>query len=602
MPPDDTPSQQEERAKEKVIDVVAFTVPSTETTAVATLPPAPTPEPTLAPADPKKKTRKPLGTGKPYVPHSAAYNGPRELPHSIEAEENLLSVCLVIGNEPIARCVKEMLAPKVFFTPANQIIYAKMLELYKRNIEVDTSVVAEELRANGQLDTIGGFAYLAQVSSRVATQAQLIYFINRVKELASVRELIVLTTTVNQRLFEYDGDLDGIIGRFDTGLASIRESNPVLEVVRSITDFDLPPEDDANSLLGRNRYICRGDGVLIVSSAGMGKSSMSLEWATLAALGRPFVGIETKAPLTSLIVQAEDSDGDVGEVWFSIRTAMELTDAQVEIVRQRVIIVRDKVNRGEAFIAKLRMLIEKIKPDLVWLNPLHAYAGCDIADATEMSRFLREGLNKLNAHDLFAYMVVHHTPKPMTGKGVQDKKWHEFMYDAAGSAELINWARAVLTLKPTETEGEFNLILAKRGKRAGVLQEVKSEANTFLEITTKIPLKHSTQQMKIQGRKHPFYLIKWLPRDPDAPKPEGEKSKGGRVSKFSREEVVNCYPLGYANRKSLAQIAKISRDELGMTGKSTFMYYRHELITDGTVKKENGEYYRPTPEDLKAGK
>jgi hypothetical protein len=54
---------------------------------------------------------------------------------------------------------------------------------------------------------------------------------------------------------------------------------------------------------------------------------------------------------------------------------------------------------------------------------------------------------------------------------------------------LVNWARAVIVLKPTDVEGEFELVLAKRGTRAGVMQEVQGETTTFLQVTTKIAIK-----------------------------------------------------------------------------------------------------------------
>ena len=63
--------------------------------------------------------------------------------------------------------------------------------------------------------------------------------------------------------------------------------------------------------------------------------------------------------------QAEDSDGDIGELWFSIKTVMKLTGEQLELVRKNVIIVRDKTNRGDAFIAAMRGHIARHKPDFV---------------------------------------------------------------------------------------------------------------------------------------------------------------------------------------------------------------------------------------------
>ena len=75
----------------------------------------------------------------------------RELPHSLEAEEYLLSCCFIDGTDTVARCLEDKLAPKAFFSPANQIIYEKLLDLYQRNLPIDTAIVAEELKAGGPI-------------------------------------------------------------------------------------------------------------------------------------------------------------------------------------------------------------------------------------------------------------------------------------------------------------------------------------------------------------------------------------------------------------------------------------------------------------------
>lgn len=511
----------------------------------------------------------------------------RSLPHSLEAEEHLLSACLIDEGTTLVAALAENVSQYSFFSPANGIIWQRMCEIYVEHGSVDTAALAAELQKQGQLDSIGGYAYIAQISCRVPTTAQSPYFIKRVKELANLRSLVKFASEAVERASEENLDIESFAHDFDAKLEDLKHQDVPAELARPLTAFDLPPEDDEASLLGRNRYICRGDGVLIVSSAGMGKSSMSLEWAVCAALGRSFQGIETKKPLKSIIIQAEDSDGDVAEVWFSIKYSMKLTSEEISLVQQRVIIIRDKVNRGEAFIARLRILCEKFKPDLVWLNPLHSYAGCDIADAKEMGNFLRAGLNKANKNDSFAYMVIHHTPKPMTGKAVQDRKWHEFMYDAAGSAELINWARAVITLKPAEQEGEFNMILAKRGKRAGVYIEVKGEASTFLEITTKIPLKHSSEQIEIPGRKHKFNVIKWLPRDP-----EPDKRKSSLATKYTDERILNLIPSGMQGSIHFSVARATAREQTGIA-KSTFAERLGRLYDRGYVTTDDkNRYYR----------
>lgn len=106
-----------------------------------------------------------------------------EFPNSAEAEKSLLACCLIDGSDTVARCVDSRLTPAVFFAPANQIIFGKMLDLHRRGLPIDTAIVAEELKAGDQLDAIGGYAYLVEVSKNIPTTATEGYFIKRVRDL-----------------------------------------------------------------------------------------------------------------------------------------------------------------------------------------------------------------------------------------------------------------------------------------------------------------------------------------------------------------------------------------------------------------------------------
>src|SRR5690349_14445158 len=96
---------------------------------------------------------------------------------------------------------------------------------------------------------------------------------------------------------------------------------------RTPFSFSIPPANDKSILLG-NRYLNRGDGLVLSSSSGMGKSSMSHQMAADWALGLPFHGIAPNGPLRILIVQSEDSDGDIAEVWQSLKHVKRYTPAQ----------------------------------------------------------------------------------------------------------------------------------------------------------------------------------------------------------------------------------------------------------------------------------
>ena len=518
----------------------------------------------------------------------------RELPYSIEAEEHLLSSCMLDGQDVLARCVIKRVTAESFYDPKHGIIFGAILDLYNQGQSTDVALVAEKLKEKGQLDQVGGIPFVAQVSGRSPTIAQASFFMDRVIEQATLREMIRQFSGVMEDCYGYSGNIQDLIEGMRHRLDKLATGADVSTDLRRADSFELPPQDDDTCLFGRNRYISRGDGVIIVSSSGMGKSVLNYEWAALAGLGRPFLGIHTRKPLKSLIIQAEDADGDVGEVMYSLKVSLKLTESEMKQVGDNVVIVREKIHRGEAFLARLRALVNKVKPDIVWINPLHAYAGCDIADAEEHGRFLRAGLNALNKDERFAIILIHHTPKPITSKGVPDRKWHEVMYEAAGSAELVNWARAVIVIKPTEEQGKFNLILAKRGGRAGVMMEVTSEAGIpRLELTTKIPIQHSNQKVHVEGRKEPFHIVHWEARDPDVEKGSKDKNEGQFDQKYPSADMVEFYPSSSEEGHAAQAVLRHTQANSSIS-RARFFVRQKEMCVEGLIEKTPDFTWRRT--------
>jgi AAA domain len=70
------------------------------------------------------------------------------------------------------------------------------------------------------------------------------------------------------------------------------------------------PDD---TLLG-NRWLCRGGGVFIVAPSGHGKSVLTAQAAIEWGCGRVSFGIKPAKALRSLVIQAEDDEGDIIEM------------------------------------------------------------------------------------------------------------------------------------------------------------------------------------------------------------------------------------------------------------------------------------------------
>jgi len=350
----------------------------------------------------------------------------------------------------------------------------------------------------------------------------------------------------------------------------------------SLGAYDIVPDGDRSILLG-DSYLCRGDGMIFSSTSGMGKSSMAIQKAVCYALGRDFYGLKPNGPLTSLMLQAEDSRGDIGKVRRSIYHSMKLTPEEIKQVEERVLIVSKKGMRGQTFLDELRRLVAKHKPDLVWVNPLQAFMDGDIKDSRDLGNFLRRDLDGVNEDSGFAYILVHHTPKPPTGPNKVGISWSEEMYQIAGGAELINWARAIMNLKATADRGQFNLVLSKRGTEADVTKQVPQGAGFREEVVTTIALRWSDELLEVAGRKKRLKITFWLTRTPD---PEETKKKDGPGRPRLHDFATFRTAFQLAPDKAERTNALFRRcQEIGDIGKGAFFLMLDSAVQAGQVIK-----------------
>ncbi|EIP97658.1 replicative DNA helicase [Opitutaceae bacterium TAV1] len=144
-------------------------------------------------------------------------------PHSVEAEEYLLSCCLLDGGDVISRCLEGKVLAKSFYVPANQVIFSKLIELYNKGSAIDLAVLAEELKTSRQLDEIGGYAYLTRISGSIPTTAQAGYFIEKVRELHLLREIIRAATHAVENCYEYTGGLQEFVDKVEQDIFRVTQ-------------------------------------------------------------------------------------------------------------------------------------------------------------------------------------------------------------------------------------------------------------------------------------------------------------------------------------------------------------------------------------------
>ncbi|AFP85773.1 replicative DNA helicase [secondary endosymbiont of Heteropsylla cubana] len=109
-------------------------------------------------------------------------------PHSLEAEQSVLGG-LMLDNERWDNVV-ERLTGNDFFNIPHRLIFSEMQRLFEMKQPIDLITLAESLEQKKELKTVGGFAYLAELSKNTPSVANIFAYADIVRERAIIREMI----------------------------------------------------------------------------------------------------------------------------------------------------------------------------------------------------------------------------------------------------------------------------------------------------------------------------------------------------------------------------------------------------------------------------
>ncbi len=254
---------------------------------------------------------------------SPAAPATREMPFSAEAEEHVIACCLLDGSDTIARCLEARLTPEFFFDPKNRLLFQIIVELYQKSPPVTLEVLAEELKTRRQIDAVGGFAHLLQVTGKIPTTAHAGYFIEKVREKHLLRELIKTATGAVEQCYNFTGGLEEFVDKVEQDLFkvtqdrvgdsaeeikdAVKEANTVIAKLLMKKGELTGVTSGFKDLDGYTFGFQKQEMIVVAARPSMGKTSFALNIAEAAALPKPGKG----EPVPTLVFSLEMSSSQL---------------------------------------------------------------------------------------------------------------------------------------------------------------------------------------------------------------------------------------------------------------------------------------------------
>src|SRR5215207_11117201 len=145
----------------------------------------------------------------------------RTLPHNLEAERSVLGAILV--HNDAFNLAAQVIDAADFYRDAHRRIFDRMVSLNERHQAIDFVTLKEELSRGGDLDEVGGPAYVASLADGVPRATNVEYYARIVKEKATLRNLIFAANKILTNAYEADQESDLILDAAESAIFAVAE-------------------------------------------------------------------------------------------------------------------------------------------------------------------------------------------------------------------------------------------------------------------------------------------------------------------------------------------------------------------------------------------
>ncbi len=262
-----------------------------------------------------------------FAPAVATTDDVRKMePQNIDAEKSVLAACML--NQDAIEDVAAKLVPDNFYRAAHQRIFESMLDLYVRHIPIDHISLADNLRAQGQLEAVGGLPYLTELAENTFALTNWQNHVEIVKRTAILRDLIRASGEIKALAYDAPDDLGVVVEQAEKTLFRVTEKR-VSSAFVGIDTLLVDAFEELQEMAMQENKISGvatgfkdvddlfhgfrgGDLVILAARPGVGKTAFALNLATSAAkLGADVAFLSLEMSASQLVQRVLASEARV---------------------------------------------------------------------------------------------------------------------------------------------------------------------------------------------------------------------------------------------------------------------------------------------------
>ena len=268
-------------------------------------------------------------------------------PHSTEAEQAVLGG-IMLSNQHWDGIAERVIAED-FYTFAHKAIFQTMEELMRNQMPIDLITLDQALKAKGISDSVGGFAYLADLSNNTPNAINILAYAEIVREKAILRELIAAGNRIAENSYSPKGkDIKMVLDEAEREVFAIAEKRSsstegpqnVLSVLEStIARIEtLGKLENHNGVTGvttgfvdldkKTAGLQPSDLIIVAARPSMGKTTFAMNLCENAAMAsdKPVLVFSLEMPAEQIMMRMIASLARVDQT--KIRTGQNLDETE----------------------------------------------------------------------------------------------------------------------------------------------------------------------------------------------------------------------------------------------------------------------------------